>query len=59
MENQFAKPGDRNRSKGLYLETADDDIDNVDKLGVNMALFWHPRVDIYQQVLYLSVSTTK
>jgi hypothetical protein len=26
---------------------------------VEHSVFWHPRVDIYQQVLYLSVSTTK
>jgi hypothetical protein len=27
--------------------------------GGKESVFWHPRVDIYQQVLYLSVSTTK
>jgi hypothetical protein len=25
----------------------------------DQSVFWHPRVDIYQQVLYVSVSTTK
>jgi hypothetical protein len=25
----------------------------------NQSLFWHPRVDIYQHIQYLSVTTTK